>query len=149
MSVKDDFTVKFTNFYNKFKKNFYKYVFKTMDDEDDSNLTPLEVFTLEVIYLLKKPTVNELSKFLVTSKPNTAYKVSSLVNKGYLIKEQSQEDKREYFLVLTPKFDDYYKEKNQLAFESIRRLSEELDDDDLVAINDAIDKMDQLVFLES
>ena len=42
------------------------------------------------------------------SPPNAAYKINSLVQKGYVEKRQSQEDKREYHLVATQKYLDYY-----------------------------------------
>lgn len=47
-----------------------------------------------------RPTVNEFASFVQISPPNAAYKVNSLIRKGYLKKVQSQEDKREYRLCL-------------------------------------------------
>lgn len=149
MDQKEEFVEKFTSLYNKFKKNFYKYIFNTMESDDKSNLTPLEVFTLEVIHLLERPTVNELAKWLDTSQPNTAYKVTSLVKKGYLERHQSTEDKREYYLVLTPKFIAYYNEKNYGAREMIAKISEEISHENLLVINEAIDRMNEIVVLDS
>ena len=40
--------------------------------------------------------------------PNPAYKVNSLVEKGYIRKIQSQRDRREYHLEVTQKYIDYY-----------------------------------------
>jgi DNA-binding MarR family transcriptional regulator len=42
------------------------------------------------------------------SPPNAAYKVNSLVKKGYIRKVQSDEDRREYHLEVTQKYLDYY-----------------------------------------
>jgi DNA-binding MarR family transcriptional regulator len=42
------------------------------------------------------------------SSPNAAYKVSSLIRKGYLRKVQSTQDRREYHLEVTEKYMDYY-----------------------------------------
>lgn len=55
-----------------------------------------------------KPTINEFASFVQISPPNAAYKVNSLIKKGYLKKVQSENDRREYFLVVTQKYKDYY-----------------------------------------
>ncbi len=38
------------------------------------------------------------------SQPNAAYKINSLIRKGYVTKTQSKEDKREYLLDVTDKY---------------------------------------------
>ena len=42
------------------------------------------------------------------STPNAAYKVNSLVDKGYIRKIRSEKDRREYHLEVTQKYLDYY-----------------------------------------
>ena len=42
------------------------------------------------------------------STPNAAYKIGSLVRKGYVEKIQSTTDRREYYLRPTQKYIDYY-----------------------------------------
>ena len=42
------------------------------------------------------------------SPPNAAYKVNSLIKKGYIRKMQSPDDRREYHLEITQKYIDYY-----------------------------------------
>ena len=54
------------------------------------------------------PTVNEFASFAQISPPNAAYKVTNLIQKGYLKKIRSKTDKREYFLEVTPKYFEYY-----------------------------------------
>ena len=63
---------------------------------------------MEIIMALGKPTVNEFSSFVGISAPNAAYKINNLIQKGYVRKEQSETDKREYHLVVTQKYIDYY-----------------------------------------
>ena len=48
------------------------------------------------------------SSFMRISPPNAAYKVNSLVKKGYVRKVQSASDRREYHLEVTQKYIDYY-----------------------------------------
>lgn len=97
----------FEEVYTKFKLYFYRQVFQRISDRE-ATLTTLETFCMEIIYALDSPTINEFASFLEISSPNATYKINSLIQKGYLEKIQSTEDKREYFLKPTQKFFDYY-----------------------------------------
>ena len=99
--------VEFSNVYTKFKLHFYQKVISRIQDREAS-LTTVEAFCMEIIHALGKPTVNEFASFVNISPPNAAYKVNSLVKKGYLTREQSDDDKREYHLCVTQKYNDYY-----------------------------------------
>ena len=96
----------FHNVYTKFKLHFYQKVFERWEDRE-ATLTTVETFCMEIIYAMKNPTVNEFASVANLSSPNAAYKVNSLVKKGYLRKIQSKEDKREYHLEPTEKYIDY------------------------------------------
>ena len=89
--------------YTKFKMSLYSKVFNQNIDAEDS-LSAIEVLCVELIYALGKPTINEFASFAQLSAPNAAYKVSSLVKKGYVRKVRSEEDKREYHLEVTDKY---------------------------------------------
>lgn len=132
----------FTLVYEKYKGNFYQNLFQWMDKKETA-LTPVETVTAEVINILEEPTVNELVQFLRVSYPNIAYKINSLVNKGYLEKVQSEKDKREFKLRLTDQFYSYYNNKNEYTFESIDKLGEELTDEQAAALNSVLEKLDQ------
>lgn len=97
----------FNEVYTKFKLHFYRTVFGRFQKREAS-LTTVETFCMEIIMALGKPTVNEFSRFVGISAPNAAYKINNLIQKGYVRKEQSEEDKREYYLVATQKYIDYY-----------------------------------------
>lgn len=97
----------FNSVYTKFKLHFYKAVFSRFQDREAS-LTTVESFCMEIIMALGRPTINEFARFVQISPPNAAYKVNSLVQKGYVRKVQSPEDKREYFLEVTQKYIDFY-----------------------------------------
>ena len=99
--------VSFAQVYGKFKLHFYQEIFSTFQDREAS-LTAVETFCMEVILALKEPTVNEFASFVQISSPNAAYKVNSLVKKGYIRKVQSASDRREYHLRPTQKYMDYY-----------------------------------------
>ena len=97
----------FNQVYTKFKLHFYRSIFGRFQKREAS-LTTVETFCMEIIMALGKPTVNDFSSFVDISAPNAAYKINNLIQKGYVRKEQSETDKREYHLVVTQKYIDYY-----------------------------------------
>lgn len=97
----------FRDVYTKFKLHFYRAVFGRFQRRE-ATLTTVESFCMEIILALGEPTVNEFSRFVGISPPNAAYKINSLIQKGYVEKQRSREDRREYHLVVTQKYMDYY-----------------------------------------
>ena len=96
----------FIKVYDKFKLQFYRRVFELVRERDGS-LSAMEAFSLEVISMLDRPTVGEFADFLNISQSNATYKVNSLIKKGYLERQNSTTDRREYHLVLSEKFYSY------------------------------------------
>ena len=76
-------------------------------------MSSAEYFCLQCIYLMEKPTVSQFANFLGVSAPNATYKVRQLIKKGYLAKENSTDDKREFVLVPTEKFLNLTKEREE------------------------------------
>ena len=97
----------FDRIYTKFKLHFYQAVF-TRFQTREASLTAVETFCMEIIRALDEPTINEFASFANISSPNAAYKVNSLIRKGYVEKVQSPNDRREYHLEVTQKYLDYY-----------------------------------------
>lgn len=98
-----------TNFievYDKFKLQFYRRVFELVRERDGS-LSAMEAFSLEVIKMLDEPTVGQFADFLNISQSNATYKVNNLIKKGYLVRQNSTTDRREYHLILSEKFYNY------------------------------------------
>ena len=98
---------KFEMVYTKFKLHFYQEIFERFQNREAS-LTTVETFAMETIQALGSPTINEFASFMRISPPNAAYKINSLIRKGYVQKIQSEQDKREYHLQVTQKYRDYY-----------------------------------------
>lgn len=97
----------FNNVYTKFKLHFYQKVFQRFESREAS-LTTVESFCMEGIMALGEPTVAEFARMMQISTPNAAYKINSLMQKGYVEKVQSTTDRREYHLRPTQKYIDYY-----------------------------------------
>jgi DNA-binding MarR family transcriptional regulator len=96
----------FAEVYNKFKLQFYRRVFELVRERDGS-LSAMEAFSLEVIKMLDEPTVGQFADFLNISQSNATYKVNNLIKKGYLVRQNSTTDRREYHLILSEKFYNY------------------------------------------
>ena len=96
----------FMEVYDKFKLQFYRQVFALVWERDGS-LSAMEAFSLEVIKMLHEPTVGQFADFLNISQSNATYKVNNLIRKGYLERQNSSVDRREYHLVLSDKFYSY------------------------------------------
>ena len=92
--------------YGKFKMEFYRTVFSTVKEREGS-LTAMEAFAVDVIHGLGEPTISEFAEFLGISQSNATYKVNSLIRKGYIVRENSGEDRREYHLRLSEKYYGY------------------------------------------
>lgn len=96
----------FTEVYDKFKLQFYRKVFELVRERDGS-LSAMEAFSLEVIKMLDHPTIGQFADFLNISQSNATYKVNNLIKKGYLERENSTTDRREYHLKPSEKFYNY------------------------------------------
>lgn len=111
----------FSQVYTKFKLHFYQEIFSRFQSREAS-LTAVETFCMEIILALKEPTINEFASFVHISSPNAAYKVNSLIQKGYVEKVQSPHDRREYHLRPTKKYMDYYNISSNYMKEVMERI---------------------------
>ena len=111
----------FNEVYTKFKLHFYQEIFRRFQDREAS-LTTVETFCMESIMALGRPSVNECATFMRISPPKAAYKVNSLVKKGYIRKIQSPEERREYHLEVTQKYIDYYNISSSYMAEVMDRI---------------------------
>lgn len=111
----------FSEVYTKFKLHFYQEIFSRFQNREAS-LTAVETFCMEIILALKEPTINEFASFVHISSPNAAYKVNSLIQKGYVEKVRSDHDRREYHLRPTQKYMNYYNISSNYLQEVMARV---------------------------
>lgn len=119
----------FFTVYTKFKLHFYKEIFQRFQSREAS-LTTVETFCMETIMALGHPTINEFASFMCISSPNAAYKVASLIKKGYVRKVQSETDRREYHLEVTQKYIDYYNISASYMVKVMNRISARFGEED-------------------
>ena len=120
----------FTEVYEKFELQFFRKVFENVREREGS-LSAMEAFSLEVIYLLNESTVGQFADFLNISQSNATYKVNSLIKKGYIVRQNSQTDRREYHLVLSEKFLNYIGLFNSYAHTVMDRIAERFSPEDV------------------
>lgn len=113
----------FMDVYTKFKLHFYQEIFCRFQ-EREASLTTVETFCMETIQALGNPTINEFASFMHISPPNAAYKVNSLVKKGYAKKVQSRADKREFHLQVTDKYLHYYNISSDYTQRVMNRITQ-------------------------
>ena len=136
----------FTEVYEKFELIFFRRIFEKVRERDGSlsameafsleviyllHESAMEAFSLEVIYLLHEPTVGQFADFLNISQSNATYKVNSLIKKGYIERQNSQVDRREYHLVLSEKFLNYVGLFNNYEHTVMQRCEERFPPEDV------------------
>ena len=119
----------FIKVYEKFKVQFYKKIFEKVKERDGS-LSAMEGFSLEIIRALNEPTVGQFADFLNISQSNATYKVNSLIKKGYLVRQNSTTDRREYHLVLSDKYYSYAELMTSYEQTVVNRMRERFGEED-------------------
>lgn len=133
----------FVEIYDKFKLKFYRSVFELVREREGS-LSAMEAFSLEVINMLSEPTVGQFADFLNISQSNATYKVNSLIKKGYLERQNSQTDRREYHLVLSEKYYNYARLMSSYEMQVIERIKQRFSKEDL----ENLDRMLKIISTE-
>ena len=127
----------FGQVYTKFKLHFYKQIFSRFEDRE-ATLTTVESFCMEVITALGEPTIAQFSHMMNLSTPNAAYKINSLVKKGYVERIRSTDDKREYHLRPTQKYLDYYNISYSYLHLVMERTKKRFAPEDLARLEDML-----------
>ena len=128
---------RFEAVYTKFKLRFYQEIFERFQNREAS-LTTVETFAMETIQALGSPTVNEFASFMRISPPNAAYKINSLIRKGYVQKIQSAQDKREYHLQVTQKYRDYYNISSAYVRLVVQRMRQRFSPEDCARLEEML-----------
>ena len=142
----------FQDVYTKFKLHFYQNVFQrfatreaTLTTVESFNgklfaggLTTVESFCMEGIMAMGEPTIAEFSRMMQISTPNAAYKIGSLVKKGYVEKIQSTTDRREYHLRPTQKYIDYYNISYSYLHTVVERARERFSPEDCAKLEEML-----------
>ena len=138
----------FQEVYEKFELQFFRKIFERVRERDGS-LSAMEAFSLEVIYLLHEPTVGQFADFLNISQSNATYKVNSLIKKGYIERQNSQTDRREYHLVLSEKFLNYVGLFNSYERTVMERIEQRFPEEDVKKFDEILRVMSKELMPET
>ena len=127
----------FIEVYDKFKVQFFRKVFEKVRERDGS-LSAMEALSLEIIRALDEPTVGQFADFLNISQSNATYKVNNLIKKGYLVRQNSTTDRREYHLVLSEKFYRYAELLTAYELTVVGRMKERFSEEDVEKLNEML-----------
>lgn len=133
----DAFSQQLNEILQKFRIQFYMRIFSRFERRE-ATLTTVEAFSMECIMALGEPTISQFSHMMNISAPNTAYRVSSLIQKGYLEKVQSRKDQREYHLRPTRKYLEYYNINSTYLEAVVARCKERFSDEDYKKLTEMV-----------
>ncbi len=98
----------------------------------------MEAFSIEIIHALNEPTIGRFAEFLNISQSNATYKVNNLIKKGYLKKQNSDTDRREYHLVLSEKYYNYTDIMRSYVKTVLGRIEESFSKEELELFSDML-----------
>lgn len=97
---------------------------KAFEEEGFSEITMRQMLYLETISMLDRPTFGDLAEHFQVTPPSVSGIIKKLIRLGYVSKEQSKDDGRVYYLLLTQKgkrFNQLHSEVHQLLAQRIIR----------------------------
>lgn len=106
-----------------------------------SNLTFTQMNYLEAIFQLGNPNITELAAFIKLTKPTVKVSIDRLIEKEYVFKVQSDEDRRSSHLHLTKK-GEQINEMHEYAHKCIAEsISIKLTKEELIKLTELLNKV--------
>ena len=130
----------FDKLYLMFRVNYYRQFVKEIGAKEGS-LSATESYCVELIHLMKRPTVSDFANYLGISVPNANYKINSLVSKGYVVRQTSATDRREHHLVVTDKFLNYYGLKDRVISELLQSIRSDFSENEVENFSDMLGRV--------
>lgn len=130
--------------YFKFRNNYCKNLFSNVNNDKDG-LSPTDSYCIESIFLMNRPTVRQFANYVKISQPNATYRISNLIEKGYIRKILSQEDRREYFLEVTDKFFENYGINSSSNIEFLQKIYEKFSEDEIEKLDELLCKINNML----
>ena len=127
-------TTAITDLFKRFRLMNYRQLFGRIRERDGS-LSATEAYTVDVIFLLENPTITQLADTLGISQPNATYKVNNLIKKGYIDRQNSTVDRREYHLILSEKYYTYMNIYANYELTVMRRVKERFPEEDIACFD--------------
>lgn len=112
-----------------------------LSEDEFSRLTINQYYYLDLIDRLGKPTFTELAEALQITKPSVSAIVNKLVDKGYIIKVQSEDDQRSYNLHVTDKGKTIIEAENKIYRAFALHIRTTLNEEELTSFSNILEKI--------
>lgn len=100
-------------------------------DEDDWSISYNSLLYLELINMIPKCTGSMLAELLGISKSAVTLKINELIKLGHVIKEQSNQDKRVYYLRVSKENEEVYAQYDKSLNTAVKRIKKKYGEKEL------------------
>lgn len=100
-------------------------------DEDDWGISYNSLLYLELINMIPKCTGSMLAELLGISKSAVTLKINELIKLGHVIKEQSNQDKRVYYLRVSKENEEVYAQYDKSLNTAVKRIKKKYGEKEL------------------
>jgi DNA-binding MarR family transcriptional regulator len=100
---------------------------RAFEDERFAELSMRQIYYFETILRMGHPTFSDLARQLNVTRPSVTAIVSKLIAMGYVRKEQDDEDRRAFHIVVTSKGEEFRRIHQAIHQQVVRRLTAQLD----------------------
>jgi MarR family 2-MHQ and catechol resistance regulon transcriptional repressor len=111
------------------------------EDVFQYGLNVSEFGVLEALYHKKKLSVKGIIDKVLVPNSSMSYVIENLVNKGYVLKSQSETDRRSYYLELSDKGNELMSKVFPLHKKKMRSILDTLDEDEEGVLQKALVKL--------
>ncbi len=114
---------------------------QAFEQEGFSDLSIRQLLYLETLSRMHRPTFSQLAEELEVTMPSVSAIVKKLIRMGYVKKEQSQQDRRIFYIVLTPKGERFNKIHGEVHQLLAARITQNLDIEELQLLTALLEKV--------
>lgn len=114
---------------------------EAFEQDGFSELSMRQLLYLETIARMDRPAFSELAEKLEVTRPSVTALVQKLIRMGYVKKVQSEEDRRVYHIVLTPKGEQFNQMHANVHRLIAQKLTENLNADEVQQLSDLLQKV--------
>lgn len=100
-------------------------------DEDDWSISYNSLLYLELINMIPECTGSMLAELLGISKSAVTLKINELIKLGHVIKEQSNQDKRVYYLRVSKENEEVYAQYDKSLNTAVKRIKKKYGEKEL------------------
>lgn len=116
---------------------------KAITTQEYKDLTNNDMHVIEAIGLDEPKNMTSIARELSVTVGTLTIAMNSLVKKGYVIRERGQEDRRVVYICLSEKGRKAYEHHAEFHREMIQGISEELNEEELKVLVQALTKLDK------